>query len=309
MQAVWGAGVAAAGRREKMLRRNTPTKEKEETTPKLKLMEISPSPEVSLRYMLTRPRIGESMLEVMEALASLEERALKEHKGRKEMGEDKTAVLDGWIQKTAYFNSGPPWHGEKKLEWREEDFLQRIKEMVRLARRTDMSEGLKKERGQPVMLWNDVVKYLNHQISESLEEMGKEKRMMKLRKLRRECILEDLKEENIFSPKIIERGKAKKWKKELAERWRKETEISPMKFQNARKLRRKRNPSTESVTKEKNYKQQIQKLKEKVKRRRNMEREERNMEKVSENSQEEESPQKESDWRKEMVRGSHGITL
>ena len=126
MQAVWGAGVAAAGRREKMLRRNTPTKEKEETTPKLKLMEISPSPEVSLRYMLTRPRIGESMLEVMEALASLEERALKEHKGRKEMGEDKTAVLDGWIQKTAYFNSGPPWHGEKKLEWREEDFLQRI---------------------------------------------------------------------------------------------------------------------------------------------------------------------------------------
>ena len=39
-----------------------------------------------------------------------------------------------------------------------------------------MSEGLKKERGQPVMMWNDVVKYLNHQISESLEEMGKEKR-------------------------------------------------------------------------------------------------------------------------------------
>merc|ERR1711884_323 len=98
--------------------------------------------------------------------------------------------------------------------------------------------------------------------------------MMKLRKLRKKCILEDLKEENMSSPKILERWKAKKWKKELAERWRKETEISPMKFQNARKLRRKRNPSTESVTKEKTYKQQIQKLKEKVKRRRNLEREE-----------------------------------
>merc|ERR1712242_333624 len=99
--------------------------------------------------MLTRPRIEEEMLEAMEVLASLERRAVKEHKGRKEMEEDKTAVLDGWIQKTAYFNAGPPWYGEKKLEWKEEDFLQRMKEMVRLAKRTNKAEELKKERGQP----------------------------------------------------------------------------------------------------------------------------------------------------------------
>ena len=99
--------------------------------------------------------------------------------------------------------------------------------------------------------------------------------------------------------------RAKKWKKELTERWRKEKEISPMKFQNARKLRKKRKPLTESAAKEMNYKQQILKLKEKVKRRMNLEREERIMEKVSENSQKEEFPWKESDWRKDVVRRFH----